>query len=224
MDAMPMHGMPMPGGWTLSMLWMRMPSQTWPGAAAAFVGMWLGMMVPMMLPVLVPALWRHHRTTRAGIATLAAGAGYFAVWAVVGVVVFAMGAVLAAVAMRETAVARAAPVAFAVVVLVAGACQLSRWKARRLARCHDEPACRATSPGAAWRYGLRLGVHCVACCGNLMVALLAFGVMDVRAMVAVTAAIAAERLLPAGVGVARMTGVVMMAGAVVLLVRRMGFD
>jgi hypothetical protein len=36
-----MGGMPMPGGWTMSMAWMRMPGQTWPGAAASFVGMWV---------------------------------------------------------------------------------------------------------------------------------------------------------------------------------------
>jgi hypothetical protein len=27
-----MGEMPMPGGWTMSMAWMRMPGQTWPGA------------------------------------------------------------------------------------------------------------------------------------------------------------------------------------------------
>jgi hypothetical protein len=43
--------MPMPGGWTMSMAWMRMPGQTWPGAAASFLGMWVVMMVAMMLPV-----------------------------------------------------------------------------------------------------------------------------------------------------------------------------
>src|SRR5262249_56955394 len=43
-------GMPMPGGWTMSMVWMRMPGQGWTGAAATFLGMWLLMMVAMMLP------------------------------------------------------------------------------------------------------------------------------------------------------------------------------
>ena len=33
-----MGGMPMPGGWTMSMAWMRMPGQTWLGAAASFLG------------------------------------------------------------------------------------------------------------------------------------------------------------------------------------------
>jgi len=51
-----MGEMPMPGGWTMSMAWMRMPGQTWPGAAASFLGMWIVMMVAMMLPSLVPML------------------------------------------------------------------------------------------------------------------------------------------------------------------------
>ena len=56
-----MGGMPMPGGWTMSMAWMRMPGQTWPGAAASFLGMWVVMMVAMMLQSLVPMLWRYHQ-------------------------------------------------------------------------------------------------------------------------------------------------------------------
>ncbi len=46
-----MGEMAMPGGWTMSMAWMRMPEQTWPGAAASFLGMWVVMMAAMM---------RHH--------------------------------------------------------------------------------------------------------------------------------------------------------------------
>ena len=59
-----MGGMPMPGGWTMSMTWMRMPGQTWPGAAASFLGMWIVMMVAMMLPSLVPMLWRYRELRR----------------------------------------------------------------------------------------------------------------------------------------------------------------
>ena len=36
-----MGEMPMPGGWTMLMAWMRMPGQTWPAAAASFLGMWV---------------------------------------------------------------------------------------------------------------------------------------------------------------------------------------
>src|SRR5262245_20298584 len=54
-----MNEMAMPGGWTMSMAWMRMPGQTWVGAAASFLGMWLVMMVAMMLPSLAPMLLRY---------------------------------------------------------------------------------------------------------------------------------------------------------------------
>ena len=56
-----MSGMPMPGGWTMSMAWMRMPGQTWLEFAVSFLGMWVVMMVAMMLPSLIPRLrqYRH---------------------------------------------------------------------------------------------------------------------------------------------------------------------
>ena len=76
-----MGEMPMPGGWTMSMAWMRMPGQTWPGAAASFLGMWVVMMVAMMLPSLVPMLWRYRQAvgrtgeTRLDRLTALVGAG-----------------------------------------------------------------------------------------------------------------------------------------------------
>ena len=44
------------------------------------------------------------------------------------------------------------------------------------------------------------------CCAGLTVILLVIGVMDLRAMAVVTAAITAERLAPAGEQVARASG------------------
>src|SRR3984893_5567364 len=80
-----MGEMPMPGGWTMSMAWMRMPGQTWPGAAASFLGMWVVMMVAMMLPSLMPWLWRYRQAVgrteaRLGWLTALVGVGYFFVW------------------------------------------------------------------------------------------------------------------------------------------------
>src|SRR5262245_24890983 len=85
-----MGGMPMPGGWTMSMAWMRMPGQTWLGAAATFLGMWIAMMVAMMLPSLVAMLRRYRQAvgragkTRLGPRTALVGVGYFFVWTAFG--------------------------------------------------------------------------------------------------------------------------------------------
>lgn len=221
-----MGEMPMPGGWTLSMMWMRMPGQTWLGAAAAFVGMWITMMAAMMLPSLAPALRRYHRMLRGASAgrmlrsTALVGAGYFIVWAGIGVVVFVVGAVLASLAMREPVLSRVAPIAGAVVVLMAGVIQLTPWKARRLADCGKSHVCEhAHGGGTAWRYGLRLGVHCSRCCASLMAILLVFGVMDLRAMTVVTAGVTAERLAPVGARMAHVAGIVAIAAGLVLFAR-----
>src|SRR5450631_3175757 len=56
-----MGEMPMPGGWTMSMAWMRMSGQTWSSVAVSFLGMWVVMMLAMMLPSLTPMLWRYRQ-------------------------------------------------------------------------------------------------------------------------------------------------------------------
>ena len=129
---------------------------------------------------------------------------------------------MAAIEMRQPAVARAAPIAAGAIVLIAGAFQYTRWKARHLAFCREAPRRGRTLPadaGAAWRHGLRLGLHCSYSCSGLTAIVLVLGVMDLRVMVVVTAAITAERLAPAGVRVARAIGVVVIAAGLFLLVR-----
>jgi predicted metal-binding membrane protein len=226
-----MGGMPMPGGWTMSMAWMRMPGQTWHGAAASFLGMWIVMMVAMMLPSLVPMLWRYRQAvggsgeTRLGRLSALVGAGYFLVWTALGMAVFPLGIALAAVEMQQPALARAVPVAVGVVVLVAGSLQLTAWKARHLACCREAPGRGRTLPadaGTAWRHGLRLGLHCARCCAGLTAILLVLGVMDLRAMAAVAAAITVERLAPAGERVARATGAVVVGAGWFLIARAAG--
>jgi len=226
-----MGEMPMPGGWRMSMAWMRMPGQTWPAAAASFLGMWVVMMVAMMLPSLVPMLWRYRQAvgrpgaTRLGALTSIVGAGYFFVWTVFGMAAFPLGAALAAFEMQVPALARAVPVAVGVVVLMAGSLQLTAWKARHLACCREVSGRDRTLPadsGTAWRHGLRLGLHCSLCCVGPMAILLVIGVMDPRAMAVVTAAISAERLPPAGERVARGIGVVVVGAGLFLIARAAG--
>ena len=226
-----MGGMPMPGGWTMSMAWMRMPGQTWQGAAGSFLGMWIAMMVAMMLPSLMPMLAGYRQAvgrtgeTRLGRLTALVGVGYFFVWTVFGMAAFPLGVVLAAIEMQLPALARAVPIVVGVVVLIAGALQLSAWKAHHLACCQELPGRDRAVPadaGTAWRHGLRLGLHCCACCAGLTAILLVIGVMDLRAMAVVTAAITAERLAPAGERVARAIGTVVVGAGLFLIARAAG--
>jgi predicted metal-binding membrane protein len=227
-----MGGMPMPGGWTMSMAWMRMPGQTWPGAAASFLGMWVVMMVAMMLPSLVLMLRRYRQTvggtsaSHLGALTAIVGAGYFSVWTVFGMAIFPLGATLAKVEMQQPALARAVPIGVGVVVLIAGALQFSAWKARHLACCREASgfarAAVSASYGETWRHGLRLGLHCSYCCAGLMATLLVIGVMDLRAMAVVAAAITSERLAPAGERVARAIGAVVVGAGLFLIARAAG--
>lgn len=207
-----MGGMPMPGGWTMSMAWM---------------------MTPMMLPALAPML-RRYRAALAGTGTThrAALTGlvatvYLLAWTVFGAVFIPVGAAISAVAMREPALARAVPLAAGATVLAAGALQFSGWKARHLACCR-ELRWRGGAPLpadaiTACRHGLRLALDCGRCCGNLMLVLLAAGVTDTWAMAVVTAAVAAERLAPAGHRVAQGIGAVAVATGCVLVARAAGF-
>jgi predicted metal-binding membrane protein len=235
-----MGGMLMPGGWMMSMAWMRMPGQTWPGAAAAFLGMWIVMMVAMMLPSLMPMLWRYRKAVRStgddmragvglglglGALTTIAGAGYFFVWTVVGLIVFPVGVALAELEMQQPALARVVPFTSGVVVLIAGAIQFTAWKAHHLACCrapHTHAATQPPNATTAWREGIRLGLQCGHCCANLMVILLVLGVMDLAPMVAVTIAITAERLTPTGNRVARATGTLIIIAGLFLIAQAAG--
>ena len=224
-------GMAMPGGWTMSMAWMPMGGAGPAGAAAAFLGMWIVMMIAMMAPSLVPTLsgYRDSVSRRAeardaalSVQTALVVAGYFFVWTLFGAAAYAAGVVLTSAEMRWPWLARGVPVGIALVLFLAGCLQLTAWKMVRLRRCREDSACHteASSPSssgrrgivAAWRHGLRFGAHCSLCCSGFMAVLLAAGVMDLRVMAAVAAAITAERLSPRPVTTARFIGAVMIAG------------
>jgi predicted metal-binding membrane protein len=199
---------------------MTTSGDTWVGGAASFLGMWIVMMVPMMLPSLVPMLWRYREsigaigTTRGAVLTAIVSAGYFLVWSAAG-----LGAYPASVLLT-----RATPIAAGTIVLIAGTIQFTGWKSRHLDCCRQAPGrgrALPADPVTAWRHGLRLGVHCFYSCLGLTTMLLIIGMMDVRAMAVVAAAITVERLAPAGERVAQAIGVVVV-GAGVLLIARAG--
>jgi predicted metal-binding membrane protein len=222
-----MGDIPMPGGWTMSAMWTPMCGQTWLGAAAAFVGMWTWMMAAMTLPLSTPnwasasrRFWAQRRSEPVPAARIIvaaqpalwlwAGIGGLLTWAAAGALVFAFGNALAECLPHLPRVARFVPLASSVLVVVAGAVQFTSWKAHQLTvcRCGDpgDPG-RTRSVSAAWMRGFRAAYREGCCCANLMAVLLLVGVMDLRAMAVVAAAMVIERHVPAGGRTAHAIGI-----------------
>ncbi|MEP6483161.1 MAG: DUF2182 domain-containing protein [Rudaea sp.] len=225
-----MHDMPMPGGWTMSMMWMRMPGQSAPDSAAIFIGMWLAMTVAMMLPSLLPMLWRYRSRVgavdgaRLDALTAIVAVGYFFVWTAFGAMAYVIGSTLSEWAMHSSIVSRCVPVGTGIVIIIAGALQFSRWKMHHLACCRGMTRCCETyraDAQTAWSHGLRLGAHCVHCCFGLTAVLIVIGVMNLYAMALVTIAISAERIAKHGERVARWIGVVLVVAGLCLTLRAM---
>jgi predicted metal-binding membrane protein len=222
-----MGKMPMPGGWTMSMAWMRMPGETWATATASFLGMWVVMMVAMMLPSLLGVLWRFREEvggsdwTHQGRLTALVALGYFLVWTVLGAVAFSVGVAVTTIEMQQPTVARFVPAAVGLVVLIAGTLQFTAWKARHLACCRELPW-RGMSPldaRGAWRHGVRLGIHCICCGAGLTAILLVLGIMDLSTMAVVAAGITVERFAPGAVRAARVVGIVILGAGLALITR-----
>ena len=226
-----MGAMPMPGGWTMSMAWMPMCGATWVGAAASFLGMWAAMMAAMMLPSLVPMLSRYRQAagglgrSRLGLLTALVGTGYFFVWMVFGMAAFALSAALATAATQQPELARAGPIVAGMAVMSAGVFQFTAWKIHHLACCRTVPARHYSllaDARTAWRLGLRLGLHCICSCAGLTAILLVLGIMELKFMAVVTAAITAERLAPSGERVAQATGAFAIGAGLLLIARAAG--
>jgi predicted metal-binding membrane protein len=166
-------------------------------------------MVAMMLPSIAPTLWAYHGHLRAvrvahpSRRTTFFALGYAGVWSAISVTLTTITALPA------FCMAHPAPWVAGAVVLSAGVVQCSPWKARRLLRCRREWATVEATPSsimAAWHRGFQFGVDCALSCAGPMAVLCVAGLMDVRMMVAITLAITAERVAPAGPHIARLTG------------------
>jgi predicted metal-binding membrane protein len=197
-------GMEMPGGRTMSMMWMRMPGQTWTLSAAMFMLMWLAMMVAMMLPSALPMLLNFRQslpgneTRNFGAPVIFAAAGYFLVWLVFGAAVYLAGEMFALAAMRLEWLSRMVSALSGAALMAAGAIQLTAWKMSVLRRCRLSGYAELQGGDAlkaGWCHGLKQGAVCFMCCLALMLALLALGAMNLTVMILIAATIATEKLV-----------------------------
>jgi predicted metal-binding membrane protein len=219
-------GMDMPGGWTMSMMWMPMPGYAWTGSAAMFLLMWFVMMVAMMLPSALPMLLNlqqpSNKTKSFATLALSATTGYFFIWTLIGVGVYVIGVAFALATMHLDWLSRITPALSGAMLIICGIVQLTPWKINALHRCRA-PDCGALQEdgtlGNGWRYGFKQGMLCCICCAAPMLALLVLGAMNLAVMTIIAAVITIEKLLPYPERTVRIFGIIALLAGTFALIR-----
>jgi predicted metal-binding membrane protein len=211
--------MEMPGGWTMSMMWMPKPGHAWAASITTFLFMWLAMMVAMMMPSALPRFVHTRRTLDRGgyVGTFVSlplmACGYFAMWLAVGAGVYLLGIGFTDAAMRWESFSRVIPVFAGLTLIAAGAVQFTRWKMSCLLCCRSPLGCAPSGceREASFRLGCKQGAACCLCCATLIMVQLSLGVMNPLLMIGIAVVIAAEKLLPRPDITVRIVGIAALA-------------
>jgi predicted metal-binding membrane protein len=143
------------------------------GSFAFFAGLWVWMMAAMMLPGAAPAVLRRAHASGGVRAVPLFVGSYLAVWALVGVAVYAL--------YRPHG-----PAAAGAVVIAAGVYELTPLKQHFRRRCRERV-----------RSGFGFGLCCVGSSIGLMAMLVALGVMSIPWMAVIAVLVLTQKLLPA---------------------------
>ena len=212
------YEMEMPGGWKMSMMWMRMPGQTWVLSGLGFLLMWLAMMIAMMMPSALPAFLKTRRNWRS-LCYMASG--YFTIWLIAGFGTYILGAWFNNASMHSPFLSRAVPLLSGAILVAAGTIQLTRWKLKHLLRCRSTFGCGISCPQnkSSFLLGCRQGMACCGCCATLMTTQLVLGIMNPLVMMVVAIAITGEKLLPKPEVIARLAGVIIIIAGIATGIR-----
>jgi predicted metal-binding membrane protein len=186
-----------------------------------FLPMWAVMMAAMMLPAVAPVASLYARTIKAarGRRISLFVAGYIVVWIAAGIPTYALLRLVDRLTGNSAVTVRS----IAVVALVsAGAYQLSPLKARCLRHCRSPIAQllrygNVKGPLRDLKVALHHASYCLGCCWALMGLFVAFGVMNVWAMLGLAAIVVGEKALPRGETAGRVAGAGMLVLAVLVL-------
>jgi predicted metal-binding membrane protein len=181
-----------------------------PMGAALWLLAWTTMMAAMMLPSAAPLFLRYEKQGGAvGSGLLAAG--YLAVWAAVGLVAYEI----------DLHVPDPGTAVVAVVLIGAGIYQFTPLKYGCLRRCRQPVDFLVThwhsGAAGAVRMGIDHGAYCVGCCWTLMAVLVLVGAMALAWVAVIALAVAAEKLLPQGEALARVVGVALVTGGILVV-------
>ncbi len=190
--------------------------------------MWAVMMAAMMLPSAFPLLMLYDTAQRKragdrGVAprVYALAAGYLLVWAGFSVGATVLQRVLSRLLIMNPMMEMPGRTAVGMTLLLAGAYQLTPWKAACLQQCRSPLAFvmhrwRNGAAGAL-QMGIEHGAYCLGCCWALMLLLFAGGVMNLTVIVGLTIIVLVEKFTPVGIHAARAIAIGLLAGGVWLM-------
>ena len=224
--------MPMGDGMSMGKGMAAMPmGMDWSfGTIAITTAMWLLMMAAMMLPAMAPVMAiyaglaaKEDKGARLALRIFLFTLGYFLLWGI-----FSVAAAMGQLALRSSEYftmggTLAVPLAAGVLLIVAGAYQLTPIKQFCLAHCRHP----LTYLMSHWREGLegafpvgaRHGVYCLGCCIALMGLMFVFGAMNVAWMAVIALYFVAEKIVPkAEIWTRAFGGLLIAAGAATLIV------
>ena len=178
--------------------------------------MWAVMMVGMMLPSATPtillfaAVSRRHKPGGRRLAPVwTFVAGYISIWTAFSLGATALQWGLERAALLSPMMAGTSALFGGSILIAAGLYQLSPAKHRCLEHCRTPIAflSRRWRNGAsgAWVMGLEHGAFCLGCCWVLMALLFVGGVMNLLWVAALTIFVLAEKALPFGRGLGRVS-------------------
>lgn len=197
---------------------------------ALSVVMWSIMMVAMMLPgagpmILTYARIHQQRQANGGSAVhlWAFLTGYLTVWVGFSIAAALLQWGLHQSALLSSAMGKVGPLLAGGLLITAGAFQFSHLKQACLSKCRSPLSFLMTEwregTVGAFVMGIRHGAFCTGCCWALMLLMFVGGVMNLAWMAALALYFLAEKLLPGGERISRLTGVVLIgAGITVPLV------
>ena len=207
--------------------WMMTP--IWDAAHLALLwAMWAVMMIGMMLPSAAPAILIYGSAARrrhgayASTLTYALAAGYLAVWLVFAVLATAAQRALGALLLLSPMMELTSPLMGAMLLMVAGVYQLTPLKRACLQACQSPLGFLVSrwrdGWRGAWRMGVEHGVYCLGCCWALMLLLFVGGVMNLAVIGALTLFVAFEKLGLLGRHGARISGALLLATGVWMII------
>jgi predicted metal-binding membrane protein len=180
-----------------------------PMNAGLWIGAWTVMMAAMMLPSAAPLVLLYGGRTNTVDSTLLM-AGYLFVWAAVGLAAYAV----------DMRVMDPPDGVIAGVLIAAGIYQFTPLKNGCLQRCRRPADFLVThwhgGGVGAVRIGVEHGAYCVGCCWTLMAVLVLVGAMALVWVAVIALAVAAEKLLPRGEALARVVGVALVTGGILI--------